>query len=271
MFEGRFKREDRPVSEGRPTTAGDDSAPIRVGDRGVTVTTLRPTGRVRLATTGGKVDVRSDRGWIDVGAEVVFVRREGFDLIVRLGADYAGGAPVPAAGAPLTATNEPAANRPEQPAAADGRGMTEQVSGAGAQIDGFSGRKATADGGLPGGKPTAQSWRWRSVAAGAAVGVIMLVVDGRTAEPLAAAGAVAMTGAWGAAMGWLHRWIHRGALPDLRAALVWLFALLGFAAGAIIALPRFGALPAAAIAMVSSAAAAGLVYVLEILVIGLHE
>ena len=58
------------MSEGRPTTGSDDSAPIRVGDRAVTVTTLRPTGRVRVATTGRAVDVRSDRGWIDLGAEV---------------------------------------------------------------------------------------------------------------------------------------------------------------------------------------------------------
>lgn len=162
--------------QAQPAVDATPLPPVRAGDRATTVTSMRPTGRVRHAATGREVDCRSDRGWIDAGREVVFARREERWLIVR-----------------------------------------PQPSGI-----------------------------------------------------LAATATLALTGGWGVAIGWLGRQVQRGPMPSLRAALVFLFAVVGFAAAGVICLPTLGAPQTAIVCVASSAIGACTVTVLEVVVGHLH-
>ena len=72
-------------------------------------------------------------------------------------------------------------------------------------------------------------------------------------------------------MGWLGRRVHHASMPSLRPALVWLFALLGFAASAVICLPTFGAPQTAIVSVAASAIGAWVVTLIEIVVGAVHS
>jgi hypothetical protein len=54
---------------------------VQVGDRGTAMTPLRPQGSVRIA--GDRHDARSERGYIEAGAEIVVIRGDNMGLVVR--------------------------------------------------------------------------------------------------------------------------------------------------------------------------------------------
>jgi hypothetical protein len=220
--------------------AAASAPPLCVGDRATTVTAMRPAGRVRVSATGRALDVCSDRGWIDAGCEVVFVRREEGRLVVRPAAEYAAGQGVPGAGTVLLT--------PDEQQARLGRPHAE------------AGRAPSAAGASAESRRPSRHW---DVAAGAGAGVVMLLLDGREAAPLAAGAVITLTCAWGWGMGGLRARIHREHLPSLRAALAWWFALLGFAAAAVLCLGWLGAPKAAAVAVAGSLIGACVPVILE--------
>ena len=73
--------------DGTPTTAldGDDRRGhnVKVGDRGVVVSTLRPGGTARFGENPDEIDVVSSGGFTDAGTDVVVIEVGRFEIVVE--------------------------------------------------------------------------------------------------------------------------------------------------------------------------------------------
>ena len=78
---------DAPNTHGAPTTPLDGADRlghnVKVGDRGVVVSTLRPGGTARFGDSPDEVDVVSSGGFTDAGTEVVVIEVGKFEVVVE--------------------------------------------------------------------------------------------------------------------------------------------------------------------------------------------
>ncbi len=84
---GRLVLADGPNTRGAPATPldGDDRLGhgVKVGDRGVVVSTLRPGGTARFGNSPDEIDVVSSGAFIDPGTDVAVIEVKRFELVVE--------------------------------------------------------------------------------------------------------------------------------------------------------------------------------------------